>query len=262
MRRIMYLQFLFLCAPILAKYHVSTEYKAKSFNYRQRFLVMHYTVADLQRSLNILTGNSVSSHYVIPETPINGKRKIYQLVPENKRAWTQGISQWGSRSNLNDQGVSLEIVNRGYVKNNTRICWFPYPDYQIQTVIQLSKDIIARYKIGPVNVVGHSDVSPGRKVDPGPLFPWKQLYHSGIGAWPNDNDVRYFKKKLLLAIDLKIFQKDLRKYGYKTNTNGIYTTETKDAVVAFQMHFRPSKYDGVIDSDTYAILKALLKKYF
>lgn len=251
------------CLSFTSSYIISTEYKATAFNFRQRFLVMHYTVANLKRSLQILTGNRVSSHYVIPTGSVNGVRKIYQLVPESKRAWTQGISQWGSRSNLNDQGVSLEIVNGGFKKQpNGTIKWFPYTDYQIQSVIEVSRDIIARYKLKPINIVGHSDVSPGRKVDPGPLFPWKKLYKNGIGAWPNEEDVRCFRLQMPSRICLKQFQKDLKKYGYKINTNGKYTRQTKNAIVAFQMHFRPSNYNGAIDKETYAILKALLKKYF
>lgn len=245
------------------KYVICHDYKAKAYNYRQRFLVMHYTVSNLPRSIKILTGNRVSSHYLVPETPINGTRKIYQLVDENLRAWTQGVSQWKSRSNLNDQGIGVEIVNGGFVENKTtgiRV-FFPFTDYQIESVIGLALDIIARYEIQATDVIGHADIAPDRKEDPGPLFPWKRLYEHGIGAWPDDKDVAMFQKQLPDKIQTGDFQRDLRKYGYPVNTDGVYTWQTKRAVQAFQMHFRQSKYDGVIDKETYAVLKALLKKY-
>lgn len=243
-------------------YQISHEYKAKAFNYRQRFLVLHYTVADLNQSIAILTGNRVSSHYLVPETPIGGARKIYQLVDENLRAWTQGVSQWGSRTNLNDQGIGVEIVNSGFkLKDGVRV-FAPFPDYQIDSVIALCHNIIPRYKIQPTCVIGHADVAPDRKQDPGPLFPWERLYENGIGAWPDKQDVVSFEKSLSDKIEMKAFQIDLKRYGYATNTDGSYTDQTKYAVQAFQMHFRQSNYDGVVDKETYAVLKALLHKYF
>jgi len=243
-------------------YVISNEYKAKSYNYRQRFLVLHYTALDFNRSLRALTGPYVSSHYLVPEGPKQGERKIYELVPESLRAWTQGISNWGRRSNLNDQGIGVEIVNLGFrVENGSKI-WYPYPKYQVDSVIDLCVDIIHRYDIEPYNVIGHSDCAPTRKTDPGPLFPWKQLYDNGIGAWPDKCDVDYFLNDLKQqSLDVKGFLKDLVKYGY-------YLKDVNDrqqihsVVVAFQLHFRPSCYDGVIDIESYAILKSLLKKYF
>lgn len=243
-------------------YEISDEYKAKSYNNRQRFLVLHYTATNLQRSLSILTGDRVSSHYVVPEGPIDGKRKIYQLVPEERRAYTQGVSFWRGRNNLNDQGVSLEIVNLGFEdKKDGGRHWFKFAPYQIDSVIQMSKDIIKRYDIEPTNVFGHGDCAPGRKVDPGPLFPWKQLYENGVGAWPDDSDVQCFMRSLNDNVDVKEFQEGLAKYGYKVNTDGVITAETRNVVIAFQMHFRQTKFDGVIDKESMAILKALLKKY-
>ena len=252
--------FINLMMTTSAMYSISHEYVAKSYNYRQRFLVLHYTACDLKKSLEILTGDSVSAHYVMSDTLISGKRVVYSLVPEEKRAWTQGVSYWRGRNNLNDQGVSLEIVNLGYIDKNGSKQWFHYPDHQIESVIELSRDIIARYDIEPTNVIGHADVSPGRKVDPGPLFPWEKLYNAGVGAWPDKIDVDDYKMKNT-NVDIKDFQLKLEKYGYDVNTDGNITSKTTNAVMSFQMHFRPTKYNGVIDVETAAILEALIKKY-
>lgn len=241
---------------------ISTEYRAKSYNFRQQFLVLHYTAIDLKTSIKVLTGDRVSCHYLVPDGPINSERKIYQLVPDQLRAWTNGVSYWRGKKNVNDQAIGVEIVNLGFIdeKNGTRT-WFPFSSFQIDSVIQLSKEIIQRYNIDPTNVFGHADCSPGRKQDPGPLFPWKQLYNNGIGAWYDEVEVKSIMSSLSDSVDLRDFQLDLAKYGYKVNTDGVYTQETKDAVVSFQMHFRQSLFDGMIDKETVAILKALIKKY-
>jgi len=224
---------------------------------------LHYTAVNLTESLRILT-KQLSAHYLVPSGTTNGKRIVYQLVPEEKRAWTQGKSSWGNRDNLNDQGISIEIVNLGYaIDAKMKKHWFMFDHHQIQSVVELCDDIIRRYDISPHNVIGHADCSPGRKDDPGPLFPWKQLYMSGVGAWPEQGDVDNFKYQLDGHVfKVEEYQKDLKDYGYNINTDGKVTTQTTVVITKFQMHFRPSKYDGKMDLETFAILKALLKKYF
>lgn len=245
-------------------YVLSTQYTSKAFNHRQMFLVLHYTAEDFAKSLNILT-TQLSSHYLVPEGLKNGERVIYRLVPEDKRAWTQGVSQWGNRANLNDQGVSIEIVNRGYTVNaDGSKHWYPFTKPQVASIIELAQDIVQRYGIKPYNVIGHSDCAPTRKEDPGPLFPWKTLYDHGIGAWPEMSDVKEFKeilsrqKKFVVAE----YQQALSSYGYDLNVSGVLDVQTKAVVSRFQMHFRPKRFDGVMDVETFAILKALLRKYF
>ena len=254
----------FTAAATTGRYELSNKYTATTFNYRQMFLVMHYTVANFTKSVDLLT-NYLSAHYLVPKGFHNGKRVVYQLVPEDKRAWTQGVSKWGSRQNLNDQGISIEIVNQGFtdLPNGNRI-WYPFDAAQIKSVIELSKDIINRYKIKPTNVIGHSDCAPLRKEDPGPLFPWKKLFDAGIGAWPDQMDVDYFKKQMpsSMEINVKEYQLALKKYGYDIQPTGAYDLATKAVVKRFQMHFRNSKFDGIMDVETFAILKALLRKYF
>lgn len=250
--------------PSIHGYVLNTKYTSKAFNHRQMFLVLHYTVADFEKSLHILT-TQLSSHYLVPEGLKNGKRVVYRLVPEEKRAWTQGVSSWGNRKNLNDQGVSIEIVNRGFTKNpDGSKKWYAFKKPQIASVIELAQDIIQRYGIKPYNVIGHSDCAPTRKDDPGPLFPWKALYDHGIGAWPEESDVNEFKKILSQQkkLDVGEYQQALSAYGYEINITGVVDDVTKDVVSRFQMHFRNKRFDGVMDVETFAILKALLRKYF
>lgn len=130
-------------------------------------------------------------------------------------------------------------------------------------LIALSQDIVQRYGIRPENVLGHSDVSPQRKVDPGPLFPWERLARAGIGAWP---DSRVVSERLKIrreqpTVSVVELQDSLRRYGYEVSDSGRLDEQTRSAVRAFQMHFRPANYSGEPDAETIAILDALLIKY-
>lgn len=147
----------------------TTTYKAKSFDERIKFLVLHYTEQNLETSVKLLLGQNVSVHYLVSDIK---PYPIFQLVDESKRAWHAGASSWQGRQNLNDISIGIEIVNRGY-KNNIdgNILWYPYPEKQMQSVTELCQKIIKNYNIHPTCVIGHSDIAPGRKVDPGPLFP-------------------------------------------------------------------------------------------
>ncbi|VFS51751.1 N-acetylmuramoyl-L-alanine amidase AmiD precursor [Budvicia aquatica] len=138
-----------------------------------------------------------------------------------------------------------------------------FTDNQIALVIALSRDIIERNQIAAINVVGHSDISPGRKIDPGPLFPWKKLADAGIGAWPDSPTVeRYLaKRQLHSAVDVKQLQNNLNRYGYQVSDSGVMDNQTRTVIKAFQMHFRPANYSGEADAETLAILDALLEKY-
>lgn len=147
-------------------YTLSHDYSSLAQNERIRFLVFHYTAADNATSLKLLTGNNVSAHYLIPESPDNTADKplVYQLVHEDKRAWHAGVSHWNGRVNLNDSSVGVEIVNRGFSENMLgHKTWYPYDKKQIKALVALSRRIIQRYKITPDNVVGHSDIAPPAK---------------------------------------------------------------------------------------------------
>ena len=242
----------------------------KGFNSRVRFLVMHYTAANFSVSINALTGPNVSAHYLVPDITDPSylkagfsEQEIFNLVDENNRAWHAGVSSWGNRTNLNDSSIGIEIVNLA-TDNNGQLTFPPYQPQQIAAVEHLALNILKRYPdISPVNVIGHSDIAAGRKSDPGPKFPWHDLYLKGIGAWFDlSTQCTYLQEYRANGIPpreqiLNLFNK----YGYDISSA---TTEAgfQRLVRAFQLHFRPEKHDGALDLETAANLAALVKKYF
>ncbi|AVZ84109.1 N-acetylmuramoyl-L-alanine amidase [Edwardsiella ictaluri] len=248
-------------------YFASHAFTAVGQNERIRFLVLHYTAVDDVSSLNILTKEQVSAHYLIPKEPksIHGQPVVLQLVDENKRAWHAGISSWNGRSGLNDTSIGIEIVNLGYTDNMLgQRTWYPYTEKQIAAVAALAKDIVNRYHIEPDNVVGHSDIAPLRKQDPGKLFPWEHLAAMGIGAWPDRSTVNKYlaDRSPHSPVKVSVIQALLKQYGYdQIPQNGVLDENTRKTVSAFQMHFRPSDISGNADAETEAIARALLEKY-
>lgn len=256
------------------------ELPSKNFSKRIKFLVMHYTAINYERSVTALVDKGgVSSHYLLPErndaTYNDSDLNIYRLVDEQDRAWHAGSSYWQGRRDLNDHSIGIEIVNIPECKrteneafinrgSDSRNCLFPdYDPEQIQLLIALSKDILARNPdIGPTQVVGHADIAPSRKTDPGPRFPWYQLYKAGIGAWYEKSDMdeywQIFQRDLP---NIGLVQKALNRYGYGITETGILDNNTIDTLTAFQMHFIPWHINGKADAKTVATLFALLKKY-
>ncbi|WP_087048186.1 N-acetylmuramoyl-L-alanine amidase [Caballeronia ptereochthonis] len=244
-------------------YMADTSLRAKNADSRIRFLVMHYTEIDEAGSLAVLTGDQVSVHYVVPDVPRieRGEPVVYQLVPEDKRAWHAGQSYWQGATELNASSIGIENVNLGPIGNDA---WQPYRPAQIDALIKLSRDIVARYGIPPTRVVGHSDIAPQRKIDPGPLFPWRALYDAGVGAWPDDATVaaHLAGRDPKTPSDVRALQEKLKRYGYDVATDGVLDDRTRRVFSAFQMHFRPSDYAGNADAESDAIAQALLDKYF
>ncbi|AMX01877.1 N-acetylmuramoyl-L-alanine amidase [Microbulbifer thermotolerans] len=260
--------------------------RSQNASERVRFLVMHYTSSDFGRSLELLTEPSpypVSAHYLIPEhgdpSYANSDLRVYQLVDESRRAWHAGAGTWEDRIQVNDQSIGIEIVNRAHChppvetvpqKAGEEVCFFPeFDDEQIALVIALAKDILARYpEITPTRVIGHSDIRPYNKVDPGPRFPWAQLAAAGIGAWYDDDTVVRYLEKLRGDSDAspenirRHFAQGLADYGYGIDPETATDEDISIYTRAFQYHFRPWKVDGKIDDQTRAILLALLEKYF
>lgn len=241
----------------------------KGFNRRVRFLVMHYTAINFKASITALTGSSVSAHYLVPDPSENTyvdagfkDLRIFNLVDENDRAWHAGVSSWAGRSNLNDTAIGIETVNLA-TDNNGVFEFPPYNPTQIEAIKELASNIIQRYpEITPTHVVGHSDIAPGRKSDPGAAFPWKELYDAGIGAWYEEFTMQQYQVQFGTGLPVKAdIVAKLKRYGYDTSSAG---TEIgyRDLIRAFQLHFRQNKYDGVLDIETAAIIYALLEKYF
>jgi N-acetyl-anhydromuramyl-L-alanine amidase AmpD len=252
-------------------YTIDTSITSPNQDSRARTLVLHYTAQTLADSIASLTDpvKQVSSHYLVPDAADGGALfRVYALVPEARRAWHAGISYWQGERMLNASTVGIEVVNLGFPAQdesapfmNRR--WYPYPDAQVAVVGRLAADVVARHAILPQKIVGHSDVAPGRKVDPGPLFPWKKLYEQyGLGAWPETEAIGYYQWHQPFSGDIAELQAKLLAYGYDSPQTGALDAQTLNVVAAFQMHFRCAKYDGIPDVETVAILDALLEKYF
>lgn len=247
-------------------YYADTSRPAQGADARIRFLVMHYTEIDEAQSLHVLTEEAVSAHYVVPAEPkqAGGEPVVYQLVPESQRAWHAGVSAWQGTTELNGVSIGIENVNRGPIDTPAGRTWEPYPPAQVEALVRLAKDIVARYRIPPTRVVGHSDIAPQRKIDPGPLFPWRTLAQAGVGAWPDDAAVaaRLAGRAPDAPVEVRALQLKLARYGYDVATDGVLDARTRRVFAAFQMHFRPSDYAGNPDAQTDAIAQALLDKYF
>lgn len=231
---------------------IDRSIQAKSQNSRVEFVVLHYTSSNDGVALKTLSQGNVSSHYLITDDAVP---HVYQLVDENRRAWHAGVSQWYGSSNLNSASIGIEIVNGG----GTGLVWAPYSEAQIAVLKVLLRDIVQRHQIKPANIVGHSDIAPQRKVDPGPLFPWKELAQAGLGRWYDEeqvaDNVRALERSGLPTV--RWFQRELARAGYATPATGVLDKATKNVIRAFQMHYRPSRYDGRPDIETAAILRAL-----
>ncbi|APD11391.1 hypothetical protein UC34_19855 [Pandoraea vervacti] len=169
---------------------------------------------------------------------------------------------------LNASSIGISIVNPGFEPTDKERPlagrrWHAYPYAQIDVVCQLATAIVQRHRIASTRVVGHADIAPGRKVDPGPHFPWKRLYERGLGAWPNEATVACFAENAPYRGDIAALQAKLLAYGYDTPQSGELDDATRHVVQSFQMHFCPThRYDGVPDVLTVAVLDALLEKYF
>lgn len=245
-------------------YQLDTRHQAQAAYPRIKVLVIHYTADDFDSSLATLTDKNVSSHYLIPSVPPlhRGKPRIWQLVPEQDLAWHAGISFWRGATRINDTSIGIELENRGWQKSAGEKYFAPFEPAQIQALIPLAKDIIARYGIKPQNVVAHADIAPQRKDDPGPLFPWRALAEQGIGAWPDPARVAFYLngKPRDEVVEPRVLLDLLARYGYDVTEN-MTLAQQKRVITAFQMHFRPQRWDGVADYETLAIAEALLERY-
>ena len=245
-------------------YQLDTRHQAQAAYPRIKVLVIHYTADDFDSSLATLTDKNVSSHYLIPSVPPlhRGKPRIWQLVPEQDLAWHAGISLWRGATRINDTSIGIELENRGWQKSAGDKYFAPFEPAQIQALIPLAKDIIARYDIKPQNVVAHADIAPQRKDDPGPLFPWRALAAQGIGAWPDAQRVNFYLagRAPHTPVEMASLLDLLSRYGYEVKPE-MTAREQQRVVMAFQMHFRPTLWNGVADAETQAIAEALLEKY-
>ena len=252
----------------IGKFQVdSSTYISRGKEERIKFIILHYTALDNVGSIRELTGG-VSAHFLVLDEDDN---KIYSLVTLEQRAWHAGVSTFRGRTNINDTSVGIEIVNDGIAKEyrsdpNPYHPYDHYVDYkpiQIEKVAQIIKYVAEKYNIPARNIVAHSDIAPSRKKDPGAKFPWKELYDKyNIGAWYDEADKQEFMdEEKFKATSIREIKDELRKYGYEINRLDEWDKESKDVVYAFQLHFNPKNATGEMDLETFAILKALNKKY-
>ena len=216
-------------------------------------IVLHYTgmesaAAALARLCE--PAAEVSAHYFVHEDG-----RIIQLVAEARRAWHAGESVWAGDADVNSRSIGIEIVNPGHE--------FGYPDFpdkQIEAVIALCRDIIARHSIRADRVLAHSDVAPLRKQDPGEKFPWPRLHRAGVGHWVKPAAIA--KGPALAPGErgeaVASLQSMLARYGYGIAVTGDYDEATAAVVAAFQRHFRPARVDRITDGSTLTTLTDLL----
>lgn len=192
----------------------------------------------------------VSAHYVVEEDG-----RVFRLAPEERRAWHAGVSFWRGRRNVNGDSIGIEIVNPGHEWG-----YRAFPEPQVAAVIELVGDIRTRWTIEDRDIVGHSDVAPARKDDPGELFPWKRLAEAGHGLWaeapaaPGDPIGEGEEGAAVFAL-----QAGFTRLGYDLPPSGRFDADTTAVVRAFQRHWRPDRVDGIADGETRARLIALLR---
>lgn len=217
-------------------------------------ILLHYTgmgTADGALDWLCREESQVSSHYFVYEDG-----RVLQLVPEARRAWHAGKSIWHGEADINSQSIGIEIANAGHPGG------LPYfPDAQIEAVIALCRDCGRRWSIAPERVLGHSDVAPIRKVDPGERFPWGRLHAEGVGHWVEPSPItggRFFQRGDV-GQPVEALQSMLSLYGYGTEIDGKFSDKMVGDVEAFQRHFRQERVDGIADFSTIDTLHRLLR---
>ena len=209
-------------------------------------LLLHYTgMAGCAEALARLCDPAakVSAHYLVDEDG-----SVHRLVPEARRAWHAGVACWAGEYDVNGRSIGIELVNPGHEFGYRR-----FPEPQIAALVALASGILGRHPIPPARVLGHSDVAPSRRRDPGEYFPWSLLADAGIGLW--------WYEQLFAGdpnLELVSVQRRLARFGYAVDESGIRDRTTIKVVEAFQRHFRPARIDGRIDRETVTLLDALL----
>ncbi len=224
---------------MLVRQHPSPNWNERPPGAVPDLIILHYTgmlaaSAALERLCD--PHAAVSAHYLLLEDG-----GIHALVAEEKRAWHAGVSAWQGREGLNDSSIGIEIVNPGH-GNGYR----PFPEPQIAALVRLLHDVMARWSIPAACVVGHSDVAPDRKIDPGERFPWRRLAAEGIGLWPT--------AAVAEMPDWRRARMLLRAIGYRPCRG---PDDEALTLAAFQRHFRPDRVDGRLDAGTMARLTAV-----
>jgi N-acetylmuramoyl-L-alanine amidase len=236
-----------------AEVRVSPNFGPRRGPFHPDMVVLHYTGMKTGAGAEAWLCNpvsEVSAHYLVHEDG-----RVVQMVRESDRAWHAGKSSWRGHTDLNSASVGIEIVNPGHT-----LGYRAFPKRQIEAVIALTADIVARHDIVSERILAHSDVAPGRKVDPGETFPWKVLHAAGVGHLVPASPIR--QGPILQEGDtghnVEELQSLLAIYGYGIEITGVFDPLTRIVVEAFQRHFRPRLVDGIADGSTIRTLRRLV----
>ena len=207
-----------------------------------KFIIIHYTGMQSEReSIKKLISkkSEVSAHYLI-----NRKGDLVKMVEENYVAWHAGKSRWKNFTNLNSRSIGIELVNKGH-----RLGYENFSKKQIKKLILLSKFLIKKYKIKKTNILGHSDIAPLRKIDPGEKFPWKLLSKKKIGYWYYESEKNSIKNNLKKTNLRNYFFNNLYKIGYRYFDKKKSLSSDFKIIKSFQRKFRQNKVNGQIDKE-------------
>ena len=236
---------------------IDTSRSAKGQDSRVLFLVLHYTVADLPLSLKVLTERDVSAHYLLSD---EAQPRIFRLVDESQRAWHSGASGWKAHRMLNASSIGIEIVHPGFKlgPDKERI-YLPFPQAQMDVLLPLVRDIVQRHQIRPDRILGHGEVTPAYKEDPGPTFPWKLLADAGITP-PLPDAARVAEQRTQFEVQIPEaawFQERLAQHGYNIERSGSWDKQSSRVLMNFQIRYRPANYSGQPDAESAALLQVL-----
>lgn len=241
-------------SPLAQSFVAAANAEARRNGRLPDMLILHYTgVPSAEESLAMLCSaeSGVSCHYLVDE-----QGGIIQMVDDHLRAWHAGVSSWQGESDINSRSIGIEIQNPGHGDG--------YPDFpprQMAAVAALCHDLIRRHAIPARHILAHSDVAPGRKIDPGEKFDWAYLAREGIGHWvaPAAITGGSFLQEGDQGQPVEALQAMLKLYGYGVELSGVYDARTRVVVEAFQRHFRPERVDGIADPSTVTTLYRLLE---
>jgi len=207
---------------------------------RVELLVLHYTgMPSAEAALSRLTdpASGVSAHYTVDEDGT-----VYAHVAEERRAWHAGAGSWRGAGDVNSRSIGVEIVNPGH-----EFGYRPFPEAQMESVIELARAVMKRWELSAKAVLGHSDTAPDRKTDPGELFDWRRLAANGVGSWPAVKPRDRVAPRASEATEL------LTRIGYDASAERVTS--------AFQRRWRPSRVDGRVDAETLALMRAVAREY-
>jgi N-acetylmuramoyl-L-alanine amidase len=241
-------------SPLVAEFHGSPNVDARRGGLVPTILLLHYTgLPTVEKAIEVLSRPDckVSCHYVVDDSG-----RIVQLVREVDRAWHAGVSYWGGETDINSASIGIEVHNPGHQAG------YPdFPDVQMRAVRALARDILARHAIRAERVLAHSDVAPGRKIDPGEKFDWAGLAAEGVGHWVAPAPLVDGDAGLCEGHDgpgVREARTLLARYGYRIGPHGAFDGAMRAVVRAFQLHFRPARTDGRLDRSTLDTLNRLV----